>query len=64
VLVAFIRARSGRKVIVTTKDGSVIHAEGLTASEVEDILNRAESVSVIDTNTAPSEHGDNGASGA
>jgi hypothetical protein len=54
VVVAFIKARSGRKVIITTKDHTVIHAEGLTASELKDILDRAASISVVDTN-APSE---------
>ncbi|MDH0474471.1 hypothetical protein N7362_06515 [Aeromonas caviae] len=32
VFVAFIKSRSSRKVIVTTKNNTTIHAEGLTAS--------------------------------
>jgi hypothetical protein len=55
VLVAFIKARTGRKVIITTKDQTVVHAEGLTASELKDILDRAASISVIDTNASPPE---------
>jgi len=49
VLVAFIKSRSSRKVIITTKDNATIHAEGLTASELERILAMATSVAVIDT---------------
>ncbi|CTP89976.1 hypothetical protein A6R71_14890 [Xanthomonas translucens pv. arrhenatheri] len=49
VLIAFIKSRSSRKVIVTTKDNTVIHAEGLTAPELERILDMAASIAVIDT---------------
>lgn len=49
VLVAFIKTRSSRKVIITTKDNTVIHAEGLTAQELERILGMATSIAVIET---------------
>ena len=47
-LVAFIKSRTGRKVIVTTKDNTVIHAEGLTAAELERVLGMAANIAVID----------------
>jgi hypothetical protein len=53
VLVAFIKARAGRKVIVTTKDNNVIHAEGLTAAELERVLSIAANIAVIDPGKAP-----------
>ena len=49
VLVAFIKSRTGRKVIVTTKDNTVVHAEGLTAEELERVLSMAANIAVIDT---------------
>lgn len=49
VIVAFIKSRSSRKVIITTKDNRIIHAEGLTAAELERILDMAARVAVIDT---------------
>ena len=48
VLVAFIKGRTGRKVIVTTTDNTVIHAEGLTAAELERVLGMASNIAVID----------------
>ena len=50
VLVAWVKSRSSRKVIITTKDQTVVHLEGLSPSEVEKILDRAERITVIDTN--------------
>src|SRR5690348_15537705 len=44
VLVAFIKSRSSRKVIVTTKDNTVVQAEGLTAAELERVLAMAASI--------------------
>ncbi|QNP40206.1 effector-associated constant component EACC1 [Lysobacter solisilvae (ex Woo and Kim 2020)] len=55
VLVAYIKSRSGRKVIITTKDNTVVHAEGLTASELERVLDKASSFSVIDTEKTETE---------
>ncbi|MBD9438072.1 hypothetical protein IB223_18380 [Pseudoxanthomonas sp. PXM03] len=60
VLVAFIKSRSSRKIIITTKDNTIIHAEGLTAPELERILGMATSVAVIDTGgSQPVQVGDN-----
>ncbi len=57
VLVAFINSRRGRKVIITTKDGTVVHAEGLSLEELEKVLERAQNLTAIDSNksseTAP-----------
>jgi len=50
VLVAFLRGRTGRKVLITTKDNTVIHAEGLTAAELERVLAMAANIAVIDPN--------------
>ncbi len=49
VIVAFLKYRHSRKVIITTKDNQVIHAEGLTGKELEQILERAKSLAVIET---------------
>jgi hypothetical protein len=49
VVVAYIRARASRKVIITTKDNTVVHAEGLSVEEVERVLRRAKSLTVIET---------------
>ena len=48
VLVAFINSRHGRKVMITTKDNIVIHAEGLSAKELEQILQQAKNLTAID----------------
>jgi hypothetical protein len=48
VLVAFIKAQYGRKIIITTKNNETIHAEGLTAKELEKILQQAKSITAID----------------
>lgn len=50
VVVAFINRRNGRKVIITTKDKTVIHAEGLSFTELERILQLAENITAIDPN--------------
>ena len=56
VLVAFINRRRGRKVIITTKDGAVVHVEGLSQKEIESVLEMAQSLMVIDPNkTGPKE---------
>lgn len=53
VIVAFIKSRRNRKVIITTKDGSAVHAEGLSMEELEKVLEQARNLTAIDT-------GDNG----
>ena len=53
VLVAFINSRRGRKVIITTKEGTVVHAEGLSLKELETVLERAQNLTAIDPNKSP-----------
>ncbi len=48
VLVAWLKAQSNRKVMVTTKDNEVIHTEGLSVADTIKILERAKSVAVIE----------------
>lgn len=50
VVVAFINRRSGRKVIITTKDQTVVHVEGLNMAELEHVLQLAENMTAIDPN--------------
>ena len=49
IVVMFIKAKHGRKVVITTKDNKVIHAEGLTKEELEPILKEAKNLAAIDT---------------
>ena len=49
VIVAFLKYRHSRKVIITTKNKEIIHAEGLTHEELLKILERAESLTAIET---------------
>lgn len=48
VIVAWLKARSNRKVMVTTKDNEVIHTEGLSVADTIKVLERAKSVAVIE----------------
>lgn len=48
IVIAFIKNKHGRKVIVTTKDNTIIHAEGLTKDELEPILKEAKNLTAID----------------
>lgn len=50
VVSAFINRRNGGKVIITTKDRTVVHAEGLSMAELEHVLELAENVTAIDPN--------------
>lgn len=50
IIVAYIKAKHGREVIITTKDNKIIHAKGLTKEEVEPILKEAKNIAAIDTN--------------
>jgi hypothetical protein len=54
VVVAFINSRRGRKVIITTKDGAAVHAEGLTQIELEKVLEQARNLTAIDTDESKS----------
>ncbi|HEY6874711.1 MAG TPA: hypothetical protein VI298_18480 [Geobacteraceae bacterium] len=49
VIVAFIRARKSRKVMITTKDNKIFHAEGYSVEEISQILHEARSITAIDT---------------
>ena len=49
VIVQFIKSRRSRKVIITTKDQTVVHAEGLSPKELEDVLTQAKSLTAIET---------------
>lgn len=48
VIVAWLKAKSNRKVIITTKDNAVIHAEGLSVEDVIAILDKAKDVAAIE----------------
>lgn len=48
VLVAWIKARASRKVILTLNDKNIVHLEGYSTTEVEALLKITESVTVID----------------
>ena len=50
IIVAFIKAKNGREVIITTKDDKIIHAKGLTKEEIEPLLKEAKNLAAIDTN--------------
>lgn len=49
VIVAFIRVRKTRKVIITTKNNMIFHAEGYSVEEISQILHEARSITAIDT---------------
>lgn len=50
VVGAFLGRRTGRKVIITMKDGSAVHAEGLPPKELAKVLEQAKSMLAIDVN--------------
>ena len=50
VLVAWIRAKSARSIKVTMPDKRVIHAEGFSREEFEQVLQKAAEVAVFDLN--------------
>jgi hypothetical protein len=51
VVIAFINGRNGRKVIITTNNKMIVHAEGLSLRELERVLQIAENMTAIDPNT-------------
>ncbi|MEN5179831.1 hypothetical protein ABE501_08640 [Comamonas testosteroni] len=53
VLIAWIKSRSSRKVIITTKDRKVVHIEGMSQEDVIKILSTVEDIAVIDTEKSP-----------
>lgn len=52
VIIAFIGARHGRRVMITTKDHKIIHADGLTSKDLENVLKNAMSISAFDPKKA------------
>ncbi len=50
VLVAWIKSRTSRKAMFTTKDNEVLHAfEGMSPDEIERLVKLSRSIAVIDT---------------
>jgi len=49
VIVAYLKYRPTRKVIITKKDGTVVHAEGLSPKELEKVLAQTKSLTAIET---------------
>lgn len=48
IIITFIRAKNNRSVQITTKDGDVIHAEGLDSKQLKKVLEQAKEVIAID----------------
>jgi hypothetical protein len=49
VIIAFIKAKNNREVIITTKDNKIIHAKGLDSKQLQAVLQHAKDVTAIDT---------------
>ena len=49
VICAFLKNRRSRKVIITTRDNTVIHAQGLSQPELERVIAQAKNLTVIET---------------
>ncbi|MEX1315423.1 MAG: hypothetical protein AB1Z38_14695 [Desulfotignum sp.] len=49
VLVAWIRARASRKIILTLQNGEIIHLEGESVDRVKELLPLVQRAEVIDT---------------
>ena len=49
VLVAWLRARASRKVIITLPDNKVLHVEGMGVKDVERLLPVAQAISALET---------------
>ena len=49
VIVAFLKHRHSRKIIITTKDNTVVHAENLTHEELVEVLKNAKNLTAIET---------------
>ncbi len=49
VIVAFLKYRNTRKVVITTNDNQVIHAENISKEELETILRNSKSIAAIET---------------
>jgi hypothetical protein len=49
VIIAYLKNKRSRKVIVTMNDNTIIHCEGLGQSEIEKILLQSKSLAAIET---------------
>ena len=49
VIIAFLKNRRSRKVIITKSDNTVVHCEGLSQKEIESVLLKSKSLAAIDT---------------
>ena len=49
VIIAFIKAKNSREVMITTKDNKIIHAKGLDSKQLQSVLQQAKDVKAIDT---------------
>ena len=49
IIIAFIKAKNSREVIITTKDNKVIHAKGLDSKQLQTVLQHAKNLKAIDT---------------
>jgi len=49
VMIAWLEARKSRKIIITTEDNQIIHAEGYSISDIKKILPKSKNIAIIDT---------------
>jgi len=49
VIVAFLKARKSRKIIIQTKDNQIFHAEGYSVKEISKVLENAHKITAIET---------------
>lgn len=49
VIIAYIKAKNSREVIITTKDNKIIHARGLDSKQLQSVLQQANDIKAIDT---------------
>lgn len=49
IIIAFIKAKNSREVMITTKDNKVIHVKGLDSKLLHSVLQHAKDVTAIDT---------------
>jgi hypothetical protein len=61
IVVAWLKARSSRKIIVTTEDNRVFHLEGYSLAEAEKVLAMAIRIAAIDTKKPDPPSGADGA---
>lgn len=49
VIIAYLNRSRTRKVIITTAENQVVHAEGMTQKELEAVLEKAANITAIET---------------